>query len=154
MELVDILSSDATLASLNISSKKRLLQEIAQVAEKVYDLPSKDVFNAMQERELLGPTGMGNGVAIPHARIAGTDTVKGLFLKLEKPIEYEAVDQQPVDMVFALLAPKGAGAEHLKALARVSRLLRNPDICQKLRSSDDASVLFTILTADQASQAA
>ena len=154
MELIDILSSQAVVPSLNATSKKRLLQEIAQTAESVYGLSSKEVFTAMQERELLGPTGMGNGIAIPHARIAGTDSVKGIFVKLDKPVEYESVDHQPVDIVFALFAPKGAGAEHLKALARVSRTLRNPDICAKIRSSDDAAVLFAILTSDQASKAA
>lgn len=154
MELIDILSSRAVLPSLNVTSKKRLLQEIAQTAETVYGLPSKEVFTAMQDRELLGPTGMGNGVAIPHARIVGTDVVRGIFVKLDKPVDYESVDHQPVDIVFALFAPKSAGAEHLKALARVSRTLRNLDVCGKLRSSGDAAVLYAILTSDQASKAA
>lgn len=154
MELNDILSVDAVVAQLNASSKKRLLQEIAQKAESVYNLPSKEIFNAIQERELLGPTGMGNGVAIPHARLACMDTVKGIFVRLEKPVDYEAVDRQPVDLVFALFAPKGAGADHLKALARVSRMLRDSDICSKLRSSEDPSALFAIMTENQSSKAA
>lgn len=154
MELNEILSAEAVVAQLNASSKKRLLQEIAQKAESSYGLPSKEIFNAMQERELLGPTGMGNGVAIPHARLACMDSVKGVFVRLDKPVDYEAVDRQPVDLVFALFAPKGAGADHLKALARVSRTLRDSDVCAKLRLSEDPSALFAILTADQASKAA
>ena len=154
MELDVILSAEAVIPSLNATSKKRLLQEIAQLAEQVYGLPSKEVFLAIQDRELLGPTGMGNGVAIPHARIQNITDVKGVFVRLDKPIEYESVDHQPVDLVFALFAPKGAGADHLKALARVSRTLRNPDICRKLRGVNDPAALYAILTEDQTSKAA
>ncbi len=154
MDLINILSPDAVNAHLSASSKKRLMQEIAQTAEAVYDLPSKDVFNALQARELLGPTGMGNGVAIPHARMSCIDRVKGIFLRLDKAVEYESVDGQPIDLVFALLAPEGAGAEHLKSLARVSRLLRDHEVCEKLRSSDNPAALFAILTADYSSKAA
>lgn len=154
MEMINILSADAVVPQLNASSKKRLLQEIAQVAESVYGLPSKEIFIALQERELLGPTGMGNGVAIPHARLHNLDGVKGVFLRLEKPVDYESVDNQPVDLVFALFAPEGVGADHLKALARVSRTLRDTSVCAKLRSSDDPNALFAILTSDQTSKAA
>ncbi len=154
MELVDILSAKAVIAQFKATSKKRLMQEIAQVAEAVYALSSKDIFNAIQERELLGPTGMGNGVAIPHARLPNLDTVKGIFIRLESPLNYGAVDEQPVDLVFALFAPEGAGAEHLKALARVSRMLRDPEVCAKLRSSEDPNALFAILTSDKTSKAA
>ncbi len=154
MELSRILSADAVIAQFKASSKKRLLQEIAQVAESVYGLPSREIFAAIQERELLGPTGMGNGVAIPHARLPGLDGVKGVFIRLEKPVDYESVDRQPVDLVFALFAPEGAGADHLKALAQVSRTLRDPAVCTKLRSSDDPNALFAILTTDQTSRAA
>lgn len=154
MEMINILSADAVVPQLNASSKKRLLQEIAQVAESVYGLPSKEIFIALQERELLGPTGMGNGVAIPHARLHNLDGVKGVFLRLEKPVDYESVDNQPVDLVFALFAPEGVGADHLKALARVSRTLRDASVCAKLRSSDDPNALFAILTSDQTSKAA
>lgn len=154
MELIEILSADAVISQFNASSKKRLLQEIAQVAESVYELPSKEIFLALQERELLGPTGMGHGVAIPHARLRGITAVKGVFFHLEKPVNYESVDNQPVDLVFALFAPEGAGSSHLKALARVSRMLRDTAVCAKLRSSEDPNALFAILTADQTSKAA
>ena len=154
MELSEFLAADAVVAQLNATSKKRLLQEIARVAESVYGLPCKEIFTALQDRELLGPTGMGNGVAIPHARLACLDEVKAVFVRLEKPVDYESVDRQPVDLVFALLAPEGAGATHLKALARVSRTLRDQTICAKLRSSEDPNAMFAILTAVQNSKAA
>lgn len=154
MELSEILSADAVVSQLNATSKKRLLQEIARVAESVYGLPGSEIFAALQERELLGPTGMGNGIAIPHARLPFLDEVKGVFIRLEKSVDYESVDRQPVDLVFALFAPEGAGAMHLKSLARVSRTLRDQTICAKLRSSDDAHAMFSILTAVQASKAA
>jgi len=154
MELSRILSAEAVVAQFKASSKKRLLQEIAQIAETVYGLPSGDTFAAIQERELLGPTGMGNGVAIPHARLSHIDGVKGVFMHLEKPVDYESVDHQPVDLIFALFAPEGSGADHLKALAQVSRTLRDPEICAKLRSSDDPNALFAILTTGQTSKAA
>jgi len=154
MELSRILSADAVVSQFRATSKKRLLQEISQIAQTVYGLQSRDVFAAIQDRELLGPTGMGNGVAIPHARISGLDGVKGIFIRLEKPVDYESVDRKPADLIFALLAPEGAGADHLKALAQVSRTLRDPAACAKLRSSKDPNALFAILTADQASKAA
>ena len=154
MELSEILSTDAVISQLNATSKKRLLQEIARVAEDVYGLPSKEIFTALQDRELLGPTGMGNGVAIPHARLSCIDEVKGIFVRLEHPVDYESVDSQPIDLVFALFAPEGAGAMHLKSLARVSRTLRDQTICAKLRSADDINALFAILVTGQTSKAA
>jgi nitrogen PTS system EIIA component len=154
MELSDIISTDAVNGHLKVTSKKRLMQEIAEMAQDVCGLPGKDTFSALQERELLGPTGMGRGVAIPHARMAGLSRVVGLFIKLDKPIEFEAVDKEPVDLVFALFAPDNAGAEHLKALARVSRTLRDPEICAKLRSTEEPSALYAILTEPRTSQAA
>ncbi|MEO1918417.1 MAG: PTS IIA-like nitrogen regulatory protein PtsN [Paracoccaceae bacterium] len=154
MELSDILSADAVVSKLNATSKKRLLQEIARVADEVYGLPCTEIFAALQDRELLGATGVGNGVAIPHARLACLDDVKGVFVRLEHPVDYESVDSQPVNLIFALLAPEGAGAMHLKSLARVSRTLRDATVCAKLRSSKDANALFAILTAIQPSKAA
>lgn len=154
MELIQILSAEAVLAQFKASSKKRLFQEIAQIADSVYGLPSQALLKALQDREILGPTGMGNGVAVPHARLDCIEDVKGVFIRLDKPIEYESIDRQPVDLAFALFAPEGAGAEHLKALARVSRLLRDDSICSKLRSSEDPNALFAIITDAQASKAA
>ncbi len=154
MELSRILSADAVVSQLKATSKKRLLQEIAQVAETVYGVPSRAAFAAIQDRELLGPTGTGAGVAIPHAHLNGLDGIKAVFIRLEKPVDYESIDKQPVDLVFALFAPEGAGADHLKALAQVSRTLRDPSVCAKLRSSEDPNALFAILTDGQTSKAA
>jgi PTS system nitrogen regulatory IIA component len=154
MELSEIIAVEAVRAPLKATSKKRLLQDLADLAEQVYKLPSATVYKALMEREALGPTGVGRGVAIPHARFPGVDSVVGLFVRLEKPVDFEAIDRQPVDLVFALFAPESAGAEHLKALARVSRTLRSEAVCAKLRSTHDRSALYAILTDGKAEQAA
>lgn len=154
MELSDIISVEAVRAPLKATSKKRLLQDLADMAESIYGLPSTDVYRALMEREGLGPTGVGRGVAIPHARLQGVNRVIGLFVRLEKPVDFEAIDRQPVDLVFALFAPEAAGADHLKALARVSRTLRSDAVCAKLRSTFDASAHYSILTEGKADQAA
>ncbi len=154
MQLSDILAVDAIRSNAKISGKKRLLQEIAEMAASVYMLDPALVFDGLQARELLGPTGVGRGVAIPHARLPGLTGVIGLFQKLEKAIDYESVDRKPVDLIFALLAPEEAGVEHLKALARVSRTLRDEAICVKLRSTNDSAALYAILTDHRSSQAA
>ncbi len=154
MELSDIIGVDAVRAPLKATSKKRLLQDLAEMAETVYGLPAQTVYKALMERETLGPTGVGRGVAIPHARFAGVNRVIGLFVRLEKPVDFESIDRQPVDLVFALFAPEAAGADHLKALARVSRTLRNEAVCAKLRSTFDPSAIFAILTDSKAEQAA
>ncbi|QPH55853.1 PTS IIA-like nitrogen regulatory protein PtsN [Pontivivens ytuae] len=155
MELSDIIRSDAVRAGLKVTSKKRLLQELAELAADLdAEVKAGPCLDALQERETLGPTGMGAGVAIPHARLPELDRVIGYFARLEKPVEFEAVDGRPVDLVFMLLAPEEAGAEHLRALARVSRTLRDPAVCEKIRSTDDATAIYTILTEPAASQAA
>ncbi|MCB1369878.1 MAG: PTS sugar transporter subunit IIA [Rhodobacteraceae bacterium] len=154
MELSDIIGVDAVRAPLKATSKKRLLQDLAEMAETVYGLPAETVYKSLMEREGLGPTGVGRGVAIPHARFEGVNRVIGLFARLEKPVDFESIDRQPVDLVFALFAPESAGAEHLKALARVSRTLRNEAVCAKLRSTFDPSAIFAILTDGKAEQAA
>jgi PTS system nitrogen regulatory IIA component len=154
MELSEIISLEAVRAPLKATSKKRLLQDLADMAGSVYQLPSAATYKALMERESLGPTGVGRGVAIPHARFAEVTRVCGLFVRLEKPVDFEAIDRRPVDLVFALLAPEAAGAEHLKALARVSRTLRSESVCAKLRSTFEPSALYAILTDDRAVQAA
>lgn len=154
MELAEILVSDAVISVPNASSKKRLLQTISEQAEALVGISQNKVFEALQERELLGATGMGKGIAIPHARMSDVSEVVGFFIRLEEPVDFESVDRQPVDLVFTLLAPTDAGADHLKALARVSRTLRDETICRKLRSTTDGSALYSILTDDTASQAA
>lgn len=154
MQLSNILAADAVRANLRVSGKKRLLQDIAEMAAGIYGLDAAMVFDGLQARELLGPTGVGRGVAIPHARLPGLRGVIGLFEKLERPVDFESVDRKPVDLVFALLAPEESGVEHLKALARVSRTLRDEVICAKLRSTNDPTALYAILTDERASQAA
>jgi PTS system nitrogen regulatory IIA component len=146
MEIVDLLVPEAVLPSLKVQSKKQLLQELAQRAAELTGLPERRIFETLIERERLGSTGMGQGIAIPHGRLAGLSKISGLFARLETPIAYDAVDNQPVDLIFLLLAPEGAGADHLKALARVSRLLRNQATCEKLRAAKEAQVLFSLLT--------
>jgi nitrogen PTS system EIIA component len=154
MEIRDILSVEALGGHLRVSSKKQLFQELAARTASAYGLDARTVFEALLERERLGGTGMGRGVAIPHARIEGLDAIRGVFMRLEKPIDFDAVDDQPVDLVFALLAPENAGADHLRALARVSRTLRDSAVVAKLRSSTDAQALYAVLTESLSSRAA
>lgn len=154
MELSDIINIDAVRAPVKATSKKRLLQDLADMAENVYGLPAATVYKSLMDREALGPTGVGRGVAIPHARFNGVTRVIGLFMRLEKPVDFDSIDRQPVDLIFALLAPESAGAEHLKALARVSRTLRSEVVCAKLRSTFDTSAIYAILTDGKAEQAA
>ncbi|MEM7470562.1 MAG: PTS sugar transporter subunit IIA [Pseudomonadota bacterium] len=154
MKINDILQPGSVRSVSSISSKKRLFQELSEVAASCYDLPQTLVFDALQERENLGPTGVGQGVALPHARIDSLEEVVAVFLRLDKPVEFDSADRQPVDLFFCLLAPKDAGVEHLKALALVSRTLRQQQICAKLRANDDATTLLAILTDSESSQAA
>ena len=154
MELSSILRPEAVRVFSAASSKKRLFQEIGDVAHSAYGLDAPTTVEALMERESLGPTGVGHGVALPHARLADIDQVLGVFILLEKPIDFDAVDRQPVDLVFALFAPEEAGVEHLKALALVSRKLREASLCTKLRANTDPATLYTILTEDEAFQAA
>ncbi|MBE0413073.1 PTS sugar transporter subunit IIA [Yoonia sp.] len=154
MQVVDILKPEAVKVIASCTSKKRLFHDLGDLAETCYGLSSSNVIEALIEREGLGPTGVGHGIALPHARLAGVDSVVGMFLRLEKPLNFDAVDRQPVDLVFALLAPESAGVDHLKALALVSRTLRDSATCAKLRANHDAATLHTILTEHQATQAA
>ncbi len=154
MQLAEILPPQAVKVRASISSKKRLFHDIGDMANVCFGLKPEAVVEALLEREALGPTGVGHGVALPHARLDGLPAVRGLFLRLEKPLDFDAIDRQPVDLVFALLAPEDAGVEHLKALALVSRTLRDGGICTKLRANTDAATLHTILTESAASQAA
>lgn len=154
MDLSKILKPEAVKVVSSASSKKRLLHAIGEVAESAYGLNASRVVEALLERENLGPTGVGHGVALPHARLEGLDSVVGAFVLLEKPVDFNSVDRQPVDIVFALFAPEDAGVEHLKALALVSRTLRENAICAKLRANHDAQTLYSILTESQNVQAA
>lgn len=154
MEMSSLLKPEAVRVLSSASSKKRLLQELGETAGSVYGVDSVLAIRALQERESLGPTGVGNGVALPHARVEGLEKVVGVFVLLERPIEFDSVDKLPVDLAFALFAPSDAGVEHLKALAKVSRALRDPGRCAKLRSNKNASTLYTIITEDLSQQVA
>ena len=149
MQLSAILRPEAVKVFSAASSKKRLFQEIGEVANGAYRLNPQATVEALLERETLGPTGVGHGIALPHARLSNLSNVIGIFVMLEKPIDFGSVDRQPVDLAFALFAPEDAGVEHLKALALVSRTLREPTLCSKLRANPDATTLYTILTESQ-----
>jgi PTS system nitrogen regulatory IIA component len=146
MQLTDILKPGAVKVVSTVTSKKRLFQDLGEIAAAVYGLNAAEAADALQERESLGPTGVGHGVALPHARLPGVETVVGVFLKLEKPLDFGSVDRQPVDLVFALFAPVDSGVEHLKALALVSRTLRDGAVCAKLRANDEPATLHAVLT--------
>ena len=154
MEFSNLLKPEAIRIFSSVSSKKRLLHDIAGIAEACYQTDYSQTVAALMERESLGPTGVGGGIALPHARLEQLDKVVGAFVLLENPIEFDAIDKQPVDIVFGLFAPKSAGVEHLKALALVSRTLREQSIVAKLRSNPKASTLYTILTEPANVQAA
>ena len=145
MEISDLVGPEAVFPNLKASSKKRLLQELAHLAREITGQPERSIFDILLEREKLGTTGVGQGVAIPHGKIEGLDRLYGLFARLVTPINFDSVDDRPVDLVFLLLVPEGAGADHLKALARISRLLRDKEMCEKLRGSDSADALYALL---------
>jgi PTS system nitrogen regulatory IIA component len=154
MELSKILKPEAVKTLSACTSKKRLFHDLGDIALSAYGFETSEVIDALLNRENLGPTGVGHGIALPHARLADVDSVCGMFLRLEKPIGFDAVDRQPVDLIFALLAPESAGVDHLKALALVSRTMRDPDTQAKLRANSDSATLHAILTEIQATQAA
>lgn len=154
MDFPMILKSEAVRVLAAASSKKRLLQELGDIASDVYGVDAGAAIDALQEREALGPTGVGHGVALPHARLDDIDRVVGALVLLEKPINFDAVDRQPVDLAFALFAPRDAGVEHLKALAMISRTLRDERLCAKLRANSDPATLYAIVTEAQAMLAA
>ena len=154
MELYDLLQPEAVKVVAAASSKKRVLNDMAQLAANCYNMRSEVLLDALLEREKLGPTGVGHGVALPHARSIDVDRVCGAFILLESPVDFGSVDKLPVDVIFGLFAPENAGVDHLKALAIVSRTLRDNSICAKLRANPDPQTLFTILTENQKIQAA
>ncbi len=154
MQLADLISPEAVIPSLRAKTKKQLLQELAARAARVTGLQERYVFDTLLQRERLGSTGLGEGIAIPHGKFAGLKRIVGIFARLAEPVDFEAVDGEPVDIVFLLLAPEGAGADHLKALARISRLLREGRAVDKLRASKDASALYAVLTAEATPHAA
>jgi PTS system nitrogen regulatory IIA component len=154
MQLTDILAPQAVKSLAGCSSKKRLFQDVGDLTEAALGIISARAVEALMERESLGPTGVGHGVALPHARLPEINKVQGVFLRLDKPVEFGSVDRKPVDLVFALFAPEDAGVEHLKALALVSRTLKDEAIRTKLRANSDPATLHAVLTEAQATQAA
>lgn len=154
MDLSELVVPSAVIASLKASGAKQALQEIGRRAADVYALDCRQVTDGLLAREKLGSTAMGSGVAIPHARVAGLKKIVGLFARLEKPVDFESPDGQGVDLMFTLLAPEEAGADHLRALARVSRLLREDTMREKLRASSDPDALHALLMDLSASRAA
>lgn len=154
MELASLLTPAAVKSIGGMTSKKRLLQELAEIAAECYGISAEDAMDALQDRESIGPTGVGDGVALPHARLSGIERVSGVFVRLDKPVPFDSVDRQPVDLVFALFAPEDCGVAHLKALAAVSRVMREPNTRAKLRANDLSDTLYTILTEIEATKAA
>ncbi len=154
MEISDLLVLDGVIADLKATSKKQALKELACRAADVSGLHERAVFDVLMERERLGTTGVGNSIAIPHGKLPTLDRLHGLFARLQTPIDFQAIDERPVDLIFVLLAPETAGADHLKALARISRLLRDKGVCDKLRGTDNAEALYAILTASEEDRAA
>lgn len=153
MPLTDLITPSSVIAGLKVNSKKQLLQELAARAAELSGQSERTILEILQQREKLGSTGVGNGIAIPHGKLPKLDRLFGLFARLDRPIDFEALDDAPVDLVFLLLAPENAGADHLKALARVARLLRDAEIARKLRGSRDAEALYAVLTMPPASAA-
>ncbi|GEO15149.1 PTS IIA-like nitrogen regulatory protein PtsN [Microvirga aerophila] len=146
MPLLDFLDPQAVLPALRVNGKKQALQELALHAARLTGLDQTAVFEALLQRERLGSTGIGEGIAIPHGKLPGLTRIFGLMARLEKPIEFEALDGQRVDILFLLLAPEGAGADHLKALSRVARVLREPGLIERVRATRDAAALYAIMT--------
>lgn len=154
MPLLDFLAPAAVIPALRASSKKQALQELAEVAARLTGLEERTIYEVLLQRERLGSTGIGDGVAIPHAKLAKLDSIFGLVARLDRPIDFEALDGQPVDLMFVLLAPEEAGADHLKALARIARVVREPGMSDRIRATRDAEALYALLTSDSAPRAA
>ena len=154
MPLLDFLTPEAVVPALRVSAKKQALQELATHAARLTGLDERAVFEALLQRERLGSTGIGEGLAIPHGKLAGLTRLFGLVARLDKPIDFEALDGQPVDILFLLLAPEGAGADHLKALARIARVLREPGTIERIRATRDADALYAVLTESPTPRAA
>ena len=146
MTLTDLVAPNAVLPALKVNNKKQAIQELAARAAELTGQNEKAILEILLQREKLGSTAVGNGVAIPHGKLAKLGRLFGLFARLHKPIDFEALDNQPVDLIFLLLAPEAAGADHLKALARISRLLREPSTIDRLRTSRDRAALYSVLT--------
>lgn len=154
MDLNDLIEVPAIMPTLKANSKKQLLQLLSEKAATITGIPEREIFDTILQRERLGSTGVGNGIAIPHGKLAGVRRITGVFARLDQPVDFEALDDQPVDLVFLLLAPEGAGADHLKALSRIARVLRDADTVAKIRGTKDAAAIHAFLASTPASHAA
>jgi PTS system nitrogen regulatory IIA component len=154
MSLTDLLTPEAIIPALRVNGKKQALQEMSERAALASGLTAREIFDSLLQRERLGSTGVGDGIAIPHGKLAKCTRIFGIFARLERPIDFEALDGFPVDLIFLLVAPEGAGADHLKALAMIARLLRDPNLAAQLRATRDASALYSLLTLTPTSNAA
>ncbi|MBN9075762.1 MAG: PTS IIA-like nitrogen-regulatory protein PtsN [Rhizobiales bacterium 65-79] len=154
MDLSDLIEVPAIMPALKANSKKQVLQLLAEKAARITGLPEREIFDTVLRREKLGSTGVGNGIAIPHGKIPGIRRIAGVFARLEQPVDFDSLDDQPVDLVFLLLAPEGAGADHLKALSRIARVLRDADTVAKIRGTSDAAAIHAFLSQTPASHAA
>jgi PTS system nitrogen regulatory IIA component len=154
MELTDILTEESVVVCTGLKTKREVLEKLAQHAAELTGQNAAQIFDTLNEREALGSTGLGNGIAIPHGKFSGLRGVTAVFARLDQPVEFDAVDDQPVDLVMMLLAPLGAGADHLKALARVARVLRTDEVVEDLRRTLDPGQIYTILTNPVASHQA
>jgi PTS system nitrogen regulatory IIA component len=154
MLLLEFLSPEAVASSLRANGKKQVLQDVASAAARLTGIDESEIFETLLQRERLGSTGIGEGVAIPHGKLAKLEGMFGFLAKLDKPVDFDAIDGQPVDIVFLLLAPEGAGADHLKALARVARILRTPGVLDMIRTARDDAALYAVLSRAATPQAA
>ncbi len=154
MDISELIRPEHVVAHLRATSKKQALLDLSRRAAQLTGQPERVIFDVLMEREKLGTTGVGNGIAIPHGKLPTLDRLCGLFARLEVPVDFDAIDEKPVDLIFLLLAPESAGADHLKALARVSRLLRDKTACEKLRGTDDPEALYALIVDSGASRAA
>jgi PTS system nitrogen regulatory IIA component len=150
MDIADLLSSDGIVLRGGASSKRQALHAVAEAFGAAFDLDADKAFEALQEREALGSTGLGSGVAVPHARLKEIDRVTAVFVRLDSPVAYDAVDDRPVDLLFALFAPPSDGAEHLRALAAVSRAMRSPELREQLRQARTADAIRALFVRDDA----
>jgi PTS system nitrogen regulatory IIA component len=153
MPLADLVAPNAIVPALRVNGKKQALQELAAKAAALTGQNERSIFEILLQREKLGSTAVGNGIAIPHGKMAKLNRLFGLFARLDRPIDFEALDGQLVDLVFLLLAPEASGADHLKALARVARLLRDPEMARKLRDCRDAEAIYAVLALPSATAA-
>ncbi|MBN9066526.1 MAG: PTS IIA-like nitrogen regulatory protein PtsN [Rhizobiaceae bacterium] len=154
MDLSDLIEVSAIMPALKANSKKQALQLLAEKAARITGLPEREIFDTVLRREKLGSTGVGNGIAIPHGKIPGVRRITGVFARMEQPVDFDSLDDQPVDLIFLLLAPEGAGADHLKALSRIARVLRDTDTVAKIRGTSDAAAIHAFLSQTPASHAA